>query len=651
MKIDVKTESGNVLRDIECGWDLSRPKTLNRLDARELKLTVDRRVPINQYNLITATDDGMVKARCYAESNDIDIENDSKTTWACPGVEGLLNTRFAPDYFYPMDDVDFGKLFADTLTNGVVPGLIAIANSIPPRSLPYTIYDATRSIIKLAGYGKTSFWGTRNLFIGENAGAKQLTDSITLAALTYTECGFFRDDDDIYIRIEDLRSNGWYLLGGLLIENAYDTTVRLGEVADSTQTLNGDLETSLDEMGDLIADCIYSSGFFLRIRDDANYTYIDIMKTDGRGSERGLYTIREGETGFCSIGKSTASDPKVHGIVGIGMGGNYYGKEDTTYTGLRAYEKFEVENGFRDDLGILISKIDTLFAARQIDSKYNIGSNKIFQMYPGDYIKFYPKDAPPLVLSSFSIEESSSGVTSFELGAKTIDFVDVEDARNSFPRGFTDKYLRDLNDAVSKTGTFYLSDPEHKADACELEYYVPPGITDTKNNPRVTLSISLSKLDSIENWESPHDYVAGDEVYQEKDDDIRLYRCILAHAAITSRKPGHGINWETYWVDAFGVKDIEFGRCAVEMTIEATIGEALTPTVYEVPEASFVARCIGSGSLPEIDITKYLAANETNTVKLWVHMEKEYAEVHTEFADHPELSVSANMKFYKRLSI
>jgi hypothetical protein len=648
MKIDVRTPTGNEIKDIECSWDLTRPKTISRLDERGLKLTVDRRVPIKQFSLITAKDDGMVKHRGYAESNDIEIGNGGKTTWTVPGVEKLLNQRFAPDFFYPREDVNFGQLFSDTLTNGVVPGLIAIANSVAPRSLPYTVYDAARSIVKLANHGITSFWGTRDLFVLDNVGAKQLSSCASLAELAYSDGGFYRDTNDIYIRIEDLRSNGWHLLGGLLVRDAYDTTVRTGNISDTTQILNGDLEISLDEMGDLIVNCIYPSGFFARIRDDDNYTYIDIKESDMSTPK---YTIKEGERGFCSISKETASDPKVHGIMGIGYGGCYYSVEDTTYTGLRCYETYDVEKGFRDEAGTLIKAIDDLYAARQIDSQYSIGSTRKFQMYPGDCIKFYPKDAPPHVLSAFEIRESSEGVTEFDLGAKTLDFVDVEDARSSFPRGFTDKYLRDLTEALSKTDTFHVSDPEHKADAGELEYFVPPGIMDVKNNPRVTLSLSLSKLDSTENWKSGTTYVIGDEVYQETDDEIRLYRCILGHDATSGRKPGSGASWETYWIDAFGLKDIEFGRCALQMTVEATIGGDEDPTVHEIPEASFVARCIGGGTLPEIDITSYIVANETNKIKLWVHMEKEYSVEHEAFADHPEISVSGSMKFYKRLTI
>jgi len=651
MKIDVKTPSGTVLHDIECEWEITRPVVSDRMECREAKLTIARRIPIPQYSIVTATDGKMVKFRGYAESNTIDISSGSKTTWTCKGMEELLNARFAPRYFYPMGEIDFATLFSDTLTDGVVPGLLAAANSAALPSMAYTVHDAATNVIKLAGYGTSSYFGNRDLYSCNYLGVKKLSDASALVGLAYTDNGYYRDSSDLYIRIDEQKDRAWYLHGGLLVENAYDTTVRIGNIYDETQTLLGDLETNLDEIGDLITDLISASNLYLRVRDGPLYTYIDISLEDGNGSTGGLYTIREGEPGFCSIEKSTSSDPKIHGIIGTGHEGQYYSVDDPTYTGLKLHEIREVENGFRGTDGMMQTVIDAHFEARQVDQEYEIEIAKSYLAYPGDYFKFYPKDSTPSVLKSFEIVESSDGITRLSLGGKTLNFADVEEARESKPRGFTDNYIRELRESLTSTCRIFVSDLTHVATIVEeddadrfMNFYVPPGAKDAKYNAKITLALSLSPVDDTEMWETSTAYVIGDEVYNDDDEIIKLYRCIVAHTSGAITEPGEGGSWEDKWVEITTTKDLEFGRCATELTIDDA----------DVPDGALVGLCIGSretSALPEIDITDSITTGAENKLKLWVHMSTDYAPTHTTFEDHPEISVSATMKFYKRLSI
>jgi len=118
----------------------------------------------------------------------------------------------------------------------------------------------------------------------------------------------------------------------------------------------------------------------------------------------------------------------------------------------------------------------------------------------------------------------------------------------------------------------------------------------------------------------------------------------VAHTSDAITEPGEGGSWEDKWVEITTTKDLEFGRCATELTI----GDV------DVPDGALVGLCIGSSessAIPEIDITDSVTAGAENKLKLWVHMSTDYAPTHTTFEDHPEISVSATMKFYKRLSI
>jgi len=644
IKINVKTPSGTTLTNIDCDYELARPVVFDRMEAREMELTVDRRLPITQFSIVTAKDGNMVKFRGYCESNSIDISDGSKTTWTVKGMENLLNARFAVRYFYPMGKSTLEEILTDELTDNTIPGLIAQANSAAPPGLPYSVYDADTNIIKLAGYGSQSYFGTRDLYVVGNTAAIKLTDAGTLELLEFTDTGYYRDADDLYIRVDNQKCRAWYMHGGLLVDGAHDTTVRLGEVYDTSQTLLGDLETNLDEIGDLITDLITASNLYVRVRDDDNYTYIDMMIADGRGASKGLYTIREGDRGFCSIEKSTSGDPKTHCTIGQGFGEQRYSIDDPDYMGLQIHELLEVESGFAEADGMFQDKVDAHYTARQQDQQYDIEVAKQYQVYPGDYFKFYPLHSTPGIFRSQEIVETP-GITKLSLGHKDLTWVDVEDARESTPRGFTDKYLRNQRESLTKTETIKVSDPTHIYAPTGMEFYVPPGVDADKYNAKITLGLTISPVDNTAMWDAPIAYVIGDEVYCDDSDDItKLYRCIKAHTSGSTSKPGNGVSWATYWIETSEVKDLDLGRCALEVKIDDVV----------VPDGAIVGLCIGqttSSSIPEIDVTDSITTKATNTVKVWVHMADEYEVEHTDEEDHPGLSVSASMNFYRRLSI
>ena len=583
MQISVTLPNGSTLSNINCEFDLTRPEVIDRLDPRTMDLTVDRRVPITQFSTITAKDRGMIKFRGYAESNDIDSSDGNKTTWNVVGMEGLLNHRFTSRYFYKSEDLTIEDILRDDIEHNTPPGLLAMANSGVPPGITWKESETVDGTIELSGYGTNSYFGMRDIYCLTHLGTTNLPYTSDLV-LPYVTLGHYRDEDNLYVMVEP-RGYSWYLHGGLFCQNAYDTTVRLGDVEDAEQTLAGDLETNGDAIGDLIADLVNASGYQLLVLDDDNYTYLSLI-SDGRGSTNGLYSIVEGEPGFIRLEKSTASDPKVHNVIGIGYGEQKYSTDDDlTWTGIRLMDSFEVENGFIGQSGMFQKRIDGYQAACREDAQYDIEIAKSYQVYPGDYFKFKPMYSKAIILQCAEINETSEGITKLSLGNRDLNYRDIEDARNNFPRGYRDKYIQALESSVSGNETIHVSDGTHISAPSGIALAVPDGILDVKYNPKVILTISLSIADTTS-------------------------------------------------------VDRDLGLCSMETKINGV-------TVIDGNLEGIAVNASGSGSY-ELDVTDYITEDATNTVKVWVYLSEEYSETHSAASEHPSIAVSATLNFYKR---
>jgi hypothetical protein len=267
-------------------FTLKSPKQIDHLEPRTLDLTLPRGVPVTQFAQVMASEQGLIQFRGYVETYQI---NDRKEkTLSCKGMEALLNQRYAHPYFYPIG-TKFSDLYSDACADLALPGLLAQANGGIPPGLDYSLYSTldvggiSKNIVKITNGGKLYRFSTRPIYAMDYRYLRKLDEAEYLADLAWVDNAFFRDDNNIYIRRDNFYDHGWKDLGGIIIENAFDTTCRL-DVVD-TKALAGDLPVSQSErekIGDLVVDIAMGHKYYVHFRDDENFTYIKLDAAEGR---------------------------------------------------------------------------------------------------------------------------------------------------------------------------------------------------------------------------------------------------------------------------------------------------------------------------------------------------------------------------------
>lgn len=262
-------------------FTMKSPKQIDHLDPRTLELTVPRGVPVMQFAVIYATEQGLPRFRGYVETYQIDSKKTK--TLSCKGMEALLNQRYAHPYFYPMG-TKFSDLCSDTCTDLAIPGLLAQANGMIPPGWDYSLYTdlGTKNIVKIEDGGFLYRFTNRPLYAIDYRYLRKLDEAVLLSDLAWVDNAFFRDDNDIYIKRDNFYDHGWADLGGIIVEDAFDTTCRLDT---DSKSLAGDLPVSQSErepIGDLIVDIAMGHKYYVHFRDDANRTYIKLDDQEGR---------------------------------------------------------------------------------------------------------------------------------------------------------------------------------------------------------------------------------------------------------------------------------------------------------------------------------------------------------------------------------
>lgn len=259
---------------------LRLPKQVDRLEPRALDIAVPSGVPVQQWAQVLVYDESILRFRGFVKT--YSGKRNYERTFSCEGMEALLNTRPAPDYFYPANTA-FSDLFSDTCTDLAVPGLLACANSALLPGWDYTVYDAARNIVKIANGGKSHRLANRAIYSVDYRYLRKMDEAAQLTDMDWVDNCMFRDASDLYVRLDNHIHRGWADLGGLWIDGAFDTKCRLGNVVGANNSLIGSLQTTFeDKIGDLIMDTAKGHGFFVHFRDTANYTYIDLDQNEGR---------------------------------------------------------------------------------------------------------------------------------------------------------------------------------------------------------------------------------------------------------------------------------------------------------------------------------------------------------------------------------
>lgn len=291
-----------------------------------------------------------------------------------------------------------------------------------------------------------------------------------------------------------------------------------------------------------------------------------------------------------SIQKEVSGDPKVHCLIGHGTGNQYYSVGDLKYMGLWCQDIYEVKNGFKDDNGILKSYTNAKYTQRGTDYiwtiTYNQDENHIILLNAGDFVTLKPLHESSEYLSCQNIQTSADGRVAIELGAKRPTFLDSKEVLQNSPHGFIDRYMRENHESITQTMTFYPGDPAHAvaAGSNAVAFTVPDKVKTASDRPRITLSVSLSPKADTES----------------------------AYGRIGMR---------VYVVDGY----TPFG-----FLVASTIGKAF------------------GDSIPEMDITDLVNENTSNTVALDIMMADEFSTAHSAYTEHPAISASLTMNFYKR---
>lgn len=261
-------------------WSLKSQKITNRFQPREGSLTLPSAMPAKQFAEVVMIEGGRTIFRGYVENYSIDESRQKTLTLA--GVERLLLTCVTPDNFYP-EGTSFSELLADSLTVTKPAGLLAIANGGLVPGWEFSFLDDDNNTVLLEGMGTNSRFGTKELYFIGYKYLMALTPVHDVGELAYRDATYYRNASNLWVRIDHHPSRGWYDRGGLIVDGAFDTSVRLGDVPDDAE-LMGDLRTQAgdDNIADLMTDIIRAHGYFMHFRDSMKYLYIDIDDVEGR---------------------------------------------------------------------------------------------------------------------------------------------------------------------------------------------------------------------------------------------------------------------------------------------------------------------------------------------------------------------------------
>ena len=259
---------------------LTRPQQTDSLEPRvlELSLSRDTAKTVRQFAEIYITKNDRPIFHGYAEKYEID--NSKEKTLTCPGAENLLTQRWALPYYWPAGtsfEVAFGHGHADEAD----PGLLTLANSVLPPGFEWEYYDEDENVVKIVDAGSRYRLGRQTLYALDYRHMYLLGEITSFTDFDYVDNAFLRDTTDLYVKIKLGKNRGWADVGGLLIENAFDSLIRLGNIDCTTKTLRTSLQTNYDRpIADILTDAAKSHDATIRLRDDKQYTYLDFVDAD-----------------------------------------------------------------------------------------------------------------------------------------------------------------------------------------------------------------------------------------------------------------------------------------------------------------------------------------------------------------------------------
>lgn len=497
-------------------WKLSRCRDPTR--PSEMDIVVSRHTPVRDHILLEASEGGKIWFRGYIFKQD--IKNKTQKTLKCYGVEDLLFRRRCPRYGMTRSFANFSMSYADTWKaisslllddspslDGFGPrlGLLYLCNSAVPDGL-IEHYDDDNWTFKVSGFG-TRFSTEETLtFYG-----RTLVKQDTLAECQATADSYYRDYDDLYIH-PDATDFPDATRGILCMENAFDTTLRLGNYdadLDSESVHMVNFQVDGETYGDLIKSIADWHGLDVAYRYEPDgFTYIDLLEEPGRESTTGIATIREDE--IVDIQTKSPSEFKPQVLFGLGYGGQdarqRYTRVDTEAIGLWLHGEYEYENGFVDANNPFSSLVDMEWARlANISKVYEIETLRPYQANPYDYIDLRLDGDEPHILPIEKIEYDSKGAFSLSLGNRDVDILDQFNERGS-DQCYAKDIIRDGDNIWSTSGEISVTSGSFLASDGSITDWGTPGEVEigcsasyVSGATRVILEIS-SEEDLYWNW-------------------------------------------------------------------------------------------------------------------------------------------------------
>ncbi len=488
-------------------------------NANELTLTVARKpgenVPINQYARVVITDENETLFIGYVERYK---NTKSDKTFYCKGIENLLYHRFLHKWNYAqalqfdgtMVEFTLGDLIKDHYTAGYpitpatkanCPGLLQVANGLMPWYMSFTVYDASKQIIKYTGWGTASRLGASPvLYYIDDRGVQPLTKVNALTDLQSTDIAYYIDATDLYIRHTTNTGAGnvsavdyWYYSGRIIAENCFDTLMRIGDIDYDYAALVGFLKVDHTKpVGQTLFSVLKSFGLYTSVRYQDGYGYIDASATDqGRGKTTGLYQIAESE---CTVfEKSVPNKPACHEIRGYGPAEQVY--TATAWAGNQGFwygDLLGVDNGYWDTNGTLITNTYQELLNRNADYQFLLETARAIKARPGDYIQVVPDFDAPEILPIYAISRNEKGTVRLEMNNKTPKLTNAWQTAGVLGTTYSNYLVKPFGHIpVSASCNFYLRTFAMPACAAGSVSLACPDLTGWEN-PLVTLDVTIT---------------------------------------------------------------------------------------------------------------------------------------------------------------
>lgn len=289
-------------------------------------------------------------------------------------------------------------------------------------------------------YGIWKYAGSWAQYSVSDAGVtfngRALATRASLANCQATADSYYRDATDLYIH-PDATDFPDAIRGILCIENAFDTTIRLGEYSedlDSESVHMANYQISGDDVyGDVMKSIADWHGLDIAVRYDPDgYTYIDVLDDPGEGAASGKIILTEDDIADIQTKSPSEIVPQV--LFGKGYGGQdarqRYTRVDVAADGFWLHGNFEYADGFVDSdnpfMGLVNAEWERL---QNLEKIYTIKTLRPQQINPYDYVRLRLEGESEKILPVDKLEYDSKSNFTLSLGNRDVDILDMFNSR------------------------------------------------------------------------------------------------------------------------------------------------------------------------------------------------------------------------------